>query len=123
MQHMRILHLAYASDWNRAAQAGEPYTVSTRGATLDDVGFIHCSQPDQLAQMAEVVYREDAEDDGLLVLAMNSENIEADGVSVRWEDGGDGTLYPHLYGPLKPEYVDDVSPAAFDADGRFHISQ
>jgi uncharacterized protein (DUF952 family) len=121
MQLMRILHLAYASDWNRAAQAGEPYAVSTRGATLDDAGFIHCAEPDQLADVAESVYRKDAEDDELLVLAMDSETIEADGVSVRWEDGRDGTLYPHVYGAIKPEYVEDVSPAGFAADGRFRI--
>ena len=120
---MRILHLAYASDWNRAAQAGEPYAVSTRGATLDDVGFIHCSEPDHLAEVAELVYRKDGADDELLVLSMDSESIEADGVSVRWEDGGNGTAYPHVYGPIKPEYVEDVSPARFDAGGRFRIDQ
>lgn len=118
---MRILHLAYASDWNFAAQADEPYTVSTRGATLDDVGFIHCSEPDQLAEMAESVYRDDAHPGELLVLVVDSEQIEADGIDVRWEDGGAGTRYPHVYGPIKPEYVQDVLHAQFDEDGRFRI--
>ncbi|NJC23380.1 uncharacterized protein (DUF952 family) [Arthrobacter pigmenti] len=118
---MRILHLAYASDWNFAAQADEPYAVSTRGATLDDAGFIHCAEPDQLAAVAESAYRDEADPSELLVLVMDSEQIESDGVDVRWEDGGAGVSYPHVYGPIKPEYVQDVLHADFDEDGRFRI--
>ena len=37
-----IFHLALVSDWDAARAAGE-YTVSTRGATVAEVGFVHCS--------------------------------------------------------------------------------
>lgn len=35
------------------------------------------------------------------------------------EDGGDGTLYPHVYGPIDPAWVTEVRPARFDESGRF----
>jgi uncharacterized protein (DUF952 family) len=49
---MTILHLAHRDDWERALATGE-YRTSTRGATLDDVGFIHASYPDQLPRVAD----------------------------------------------------------------------
>jgi uncharacterized protein (DUF952 family) len=113
---MRILHLASASDW-RAALGSGTYRTSTRGRTLEDVGFIHASTPDQLRAVAEVVYTDC--DEELVVLVTDDEALRTAGVPVRYEDGGDGVLYPHIYGPLRPTDVTEVVPAAFDPDGRF----
>ena len=38
-----ILHIALPEDWAAARAAGH-YTVSTRGATVDRVGFLHASE-------------------------------------------------------------------------------
>lgn len=42
---MEILHLAHRADWDEALVSGQ-YRTSTRGASLDDVGFIHASTCD-----------------------------------------------------------------------------
>lgn len=111
-----ILHLARRADWDAALTSGS-YRVSTRGATLDQVGFIHASYPHQVAAVAEFVYADD--DAELCVLVLDSDAIRAAGTPVRDEDGGDGTAYPHIYGPIAPAFVTDVRPAGFDAEGRF----
>ncbi|WP_460519523.1 DUF952 domain-containing protein [Humibacter antri] len=116
---MTILHLAYRSDWESALESGE-YRMSTRGATLDDVGFIHASYPGQLARTAELFYADD--DRELCVLVLDETLIRADGVRVIEEDGGSGELFPHVYGAIKPSWVVEVRPAGFDELKRFQFS-
>lgn len=101
-----VWHLAHRSDWQAAVTSGS-YRTSTRGASLDEVGFIHGSRPHQLAPVAELVYADDDQD--LCVLVMDEQTIRSSGVDVREEDGGDGELYPHIYGPIDPAWVRDVS--------------
>jgi len=107
---MTILHIAHASDWEHALEQGE-YRVSTRDATLDTVGFIHCSRGSQIYVVAAFVYADDPEP--LVVL-----EIDESGLDVRDEDGGDGELFPHVYGPIPVANVTAVRPAQFD-DGIF----
>lgn len=114
---MQILHLAHAGDW-AAARASGRYEVSTRGATLHEVGFIHCSTPDQLAAVVKLHYT-DAPDD-LVVLELDEDTVRAAGTEVRYEDGGNGTLYPHIYGAIDPLWVIAVRNGSFDSDGTFH---
>lgn len=120
---MRILHLAQLADWEAALGTTGRYPISTHGATLDSVGFIHAATDEQLPDVAQARRSQYAGSPGtdanLVVLVMEDGLIEADGVEVRWEDGGNGIEYPHVYGPLKPEYVTEVLPARFDAGGRF----
>lgn len=113
---MTILHLARRADWDEALRRGT-YRVSTLGASLDSVGFVHASLPDQIAAVAEAVYREI--DDELCVLVLDESTIRAAGVEVRLEDGGDGVAYPNVYGAIDPSWVVDVRPAWFDGNGRF----
>ncbi|GAA3797268.1 DUF952 domain-containing protein [Cellulomonas soli] len=115
---MQIFHLTHRDDWNAALVHGT-YAISTRGASLQDVGFVHASYAHQLGPMAEFVYaRDDAE---LCVLVLDPSAIRAAGTHVVDGDGGDGELYPHIYGPITPEFVTEVRPAWFDAEGRFHF--
>ena len=53
------------------------------------------------------------------MLVMDDDTIRATGTPVRYEDGGDGELYPHTYGPIRPSHVTGILPAGFDSDGRF----
>ncbi len=115
---MEIWHLAVRSHWEAARTAGE-YAVSTRGMNLDEVGFIHASLPHQLPAVAEFVYSD--EDAPLCVLVLDTQLIEAAGTEVRFEDGGDGELYPHVYGAIDPAWVISVRSAHFDEDGRLEV--
>ncbi|GAB3125838.1 DUF952 domain-containing protein [Tsukamurella serpentis] len=73
-----IFHLALLPDWEAARAAGE-YTVSTRGASLADVGFVHCSTAAQWRGVRERFYA-DVGADALVLLT-----IDPTGLDVRYE--------------------------------------
>ena len=52
-----IYHIAAAADWARAVREGQ-YTMSTRGLTLAEQGFIHASTAAQVALVARAFYRD-----------------------------------------------------------------
>jgi len=81
----RIWHLTRRTDWLAAQEAGV-YRLSTFGATLDEVGFVHASRPDQLAAVAAAVLpgRPEA-DEELCVLVVDRVAAEASGTPVRDE--------------------------------------
>jgi glutathione S-transferase len=106
---MRILHLALTSEWNTAVKAGS-YRVSTRGLTVDEVGFIHCSTSDQVGRVAARFYADVTEP--LTLLEMDDEAIRVAGTGVRYEDDGHGELFPHVYGAIDPAWVTRATPAA-----------
>jgi len=110
VEAVEILHVAHRSDWERARRDGR-YTVSTRGRDLDEVGFIHGSTAAQVSGVAERFYSDDPEP--LVVLVIDVDLVRADGTGVRFEDGGDGQDYPHVYGPVLPSHVVRVEPAGF----------
>lgn len=95
---MDALHLTTPADLAAARAAGE-YRVSSRGLTLDDVGFIHLCTP---AQLSGVVSRFYADVEDLLALAVDLDACAAAGSPVRWEPAPDAPdeLFPHVYGPI-----------------------
>ena len=105
---MTIFHIAHAIDWHDAEHTGE-YRVSTRGRTLDEVGFIHASSEAQVVGVANAFYSDDPLT--LIVLELDEARIEAAGIQVLWEDVA-GELFPHVYGPIRPEFVVSVTPLA-----------
>jgi uncharacterized protein (DUF952 family) len=113
---LQVLHITERSDWEEAQRAGT-YLVSTRGVSLEQQGFIHCSLPHQLRGVAEASY---ADTDDLVVLVIDQATLTAE---VRFEDGGDGERYPHIYGPLRLASVADVIPVGRDAAGRLILPQ
>ena len=99
---MRIFHLALPHEWAAAVEAGA-YTMSTRGITLEQEGFIHCSREDQVEPVRSRYY---SDVDELLLLT-----IDTDLLTSPWqvdEVPGDET-FPHIYGALNLEAVVDVS--------------
>jgi uncharacterized protein (DUF952 family) len=112
---MSLLHIAHAEDWGAAVTTGE-YRVSTRGALLDEVGFIHASSSAQVGLVAGFAYADDPAD--LVVLVIDDDALRSNGIAVRYQDGGNGTLYPHIFGALRPKFITGVRPAGF-VDGRF----
>jgi uncharacterized protein (DUF952 family) len=99
-----IFHVALPPDWAAARAAGGPYEVSTRGATLHDVGFIHaCRTLDQVDKVRRSFY---ADLDDLLLLVIDTDRLDA---PVRHEPA-DGDVFPHIYGPLPLDAVIEVRP-------------
>ncbi|MDX3386365.1 DUF952 domain-containing protein [Streptomyces niveiscabiei] len=84
-----VLHLTERALWEEAQETGS-YEWSTRGRTLHDEGFVHCSTRDQLAGTAALVYGDDYVD--LVVLVIDPARL---GVPVRYEGG-----FPHVYGAV-----------------------
>lgn len=117
---MAIFHLAHQSDWD-AAQASGDYRISSRGLGLDQVGFIHASTAKHLSGVAELFYRDDPEQ--LLVLVVNEDALAQSGIEVEYENGGDGELFPHIYGPIMPGAVTRTIPAYFDSEGVFRLEE
>lgn len=114
---MEIWHLALKHEWEAAAGMGE-YRVSTLGASLDDVGYIHCSRPHQAPDVAARFYAQVTEP--LAILVMDDDVVRAAGTAIAYEDAGAGELFPHLYGAIDPAWVREVLPAHMD-DGRLVI--
>ena len=100
-----IFHLALPEDWARAREVGE-YRVSTRGVTLEEVGFIHASGPHQWQGVRRRFY---ADVDGpLLLLTIDPARLEAEVVREPGVPGGD-ELFPHVYGPIPVDAVTEVA--------------
>jgi uncharacterized protein (DUF952 family) len=108
-----IYHITAAADWEQARAAGE-YRRSTRGLSLDDVGFIHASAAHQVAPVASAFY---ADATGLVVLVIDPGRVR---VPVRYEQvPGSDDPFPHIYGPLNADAVVRVLPFGPDPSGRF----
>ncbi|MFH8609933.1 DUF952 domain-containing protein [Streptomyces sp. NPDC018029] len=103
----KLLHITERALWDAARRAGT-YEMSTRGKTLSEEGFIHCSLPEQLRGVADFLYGGYEGPDELVVLTIDSERLT---VPVRFEAPEPGGVeFPHIYGPLPVDAVTEVSP-------------
>ena len=108
-----IFHITTEADWVRA-QAEDTYSLSTRGLTLAQVGFVHCAFEEQVAGVANSFFRGVAK---LVVLRIATDKLNAE---VRYEDLEGGTvLFPHVYGPLNLDAVVAIMPLPRGSDGTF----
>jgi uncharacterized protein (DUF952 family) len=104
MSATELFHIALGEDWAAAEVAGE-YSVSTRGRTLAEEGFIHCSFAEQLDATAARFY---ADVDDAVVLRIDPERLPT---PVVVEDlYGTGEEFPHVYGPIPVAAVVEVRP-------------
>ncbi|MGX1492520.1 DUF952 domain-containing protein [Streptomyces tendae] len=104
-EHTYILHLTERSLWEAARERGA-YEISTRGRTLQEEGFIHCSTRAQLPKVAAFLYGTYDGPDDLVMLVVDPERLD---VPLRYEavEPG-GEEFPHVYGPLPVGAVVDV---------------
>jgi uncharacterized protein (DUF952 family)/heme-degrading monooxygenase HmoA len=91
----RVFHVALPDDWADARPAGE-YAVSTRGRSLAQEGFIHCSFADQVEVVANRYY---ADVDELVVLTIDP-SLLASELVVEEPFPGAPERYPHVYGAI-----------------------
>lgn len=107
-----LVHICASADWALAKDRGEH-----RPESLDAVGFVHLSTPEQVHLPANRLY---AGRTDLLLLRIDPDRL-AD--PIRWEPGvptdPESMVFPHLYGPLPLEAVTSVTPYLPEPDGSF----
>lgn len=93
---MLIYKIFRSDEWAALQRDGE-----TRGAPIDlSDGYIHFSTATQAAETAAKHF---AGEEGLVLLACDSDTLEDD---LKWEVSRGGALFPHLYRNLR---MDDVT--------------
>jgi uncharacterized protein (DUF952 family) len=107
-----IFHIASSSEWADARRSGE-LRSSTRSRSLDEEGFIHCSDAHQVLGVANELFRDPA--DSLVVLRIEVERLRA---PVRYErPEGAHESFPHVYGPVNVDAVVAVAPLVRGSSG------
>lgn len=92
-----LYHLALEEDWQQARNEGV-YRRSTRGKSLQEVGFVHASWSHQVEPTWQRFYGDGPE---LRLLVIDPSRLKAAGLQVREEPApGSGERFPHLYGAL-----------------------
>ena len=92
---MLIYKILRESEWALLSNDGV-----TKGAPIDLAdGFVHFSTA---AQAAETATKHFAQEDGLMLLALEADRL---GPDLKWEPSRGGALFPHLYRAL---HLDDV---------------
>ena len=99
-----IFHLAARAEWEDAQRSGR-YERSTAGRSLEEEGFIHCADEDQVAGVAGayVAGRSD-----LVLLAIDPAKLTSP--LRRERPSGSDQAFPHVYGPLNVDAVVEVRP-------------
>lgn len=100
-----IYHCSLVSDWEAAKAAGE-YTISTRGRTLEQEGFLHASYADQVDGVLARYYAGVTEPMVLLVIDPDRLTVPV----IPESPPGTDEKFPHIYGPLDPAAVVEVRP-------------
>jgi uncharacterized protein (DUF952 family) len=104
---MLIFKIFRASEWAELQAKRE-----TLGAPIDVTdAYIHFSTADQVAETAAKHF---AGEDGLVLLALESEAL---GEDLKWEPSRGGALFPHLYRVLRMDDVVWQKPVPLGAEG------
>ena len=102
----QLFHLSLVDDWV-AAQAAGVVTDSTRGVSLAEEGYIHCSFAEQVAPTAGRYYGDLAT---VVVLRIDPDLVDS---PIVVEDlAGSGVEFPHVYGPIPVGAVVDAREVA-----------
>ena len=107
-----LVHLCSTAEWDAARAAGE-----RRPPSLDEVGFVHLSAPEQVHLPANRLYSGRTD---MVLLWCDPSALDA---PIRWEPGVPSDpasmRFPHLYGPLPAAAVVDVTPYLPGGDGAY----
>lgn len=107
-----IVHICSRADWQAAGHTYAP-------ASLDDVGFVHCSDLGTAHLPADALY---AGRTDMVLLQVDEDRLDA---PLRWEPGSPphpaGIWFPHVYGPIPEAAVVAVHDFPPGGDGRFRL--
>jgi glutathione S-transferase len=111
-----IFHLAIASEWMAALESGTPYSRSTLGQSVEEIGFMHCSTRRQVRGVADAFYR--GRND-VMLLIIDVTKVDAE---IRREnlDGG-SEMFPHIYGFLPLDAVVSAEAIRLGPDGALEL--
>lgn len=121
-----VLHLASNDAWLAAVGPAGLWRGKKgvyRADSLSTEGFIHCSKPSQIVEVANSFYHGRQ---GLVLLVIDSSKLKPE---LKWEPPAEpaptharvADLFPHLYGPLNLDAVVLVLPFEPGADGYFSL--
>ena len=102
-----VYHICTREDWQNA-QGSSLYKASS----LNLEGFIHCSEIDQVIDVANRYYKGVPD---LIVLSINPDKLTSE---IRWEKSGD-IYYPHVYGPINLNAVVSIKKLILSSKGTF----
>jgi glutathione S-transferase len=106
-----LFHLSLVDDWAAAQRSGE-LTDSTRGTTLAEEGYIHCSFADQVGDVAGRFY---GDLDAVVLLRIDPALITSPIVVEDLVDSG--VEFPHVYGPIPVAAVIEAATVTPDEIG------
>jgi uncharacterized protein (DUF952 family) len=108
---MQVFKILQIDEWERAKEAGV-----YRGSADDKRdGFIHLSTS---AQLADTLNRHFAHATGLMLVALESDDL---GAKLKWETNAEGESFPHLYHAMDFAWVRWTSPIPNKAPGVFAL--
>ena len=116
-----ICHITTRDAWEAAQALGE-----FRSPEFGEIGFIHCSMPDQVMLVANAFFRGQA---GRVMLVIDPAKLES---PVRWEAPHStermpgfmqGSVFPHVYGPINLDAVTRVVPLVPSDSGTFRMAR
>jgi uncharacterized protein (DUF952 family) len=114
-----ICHITTREAWEAAQPAGE-----FRSPEFDEIGFIHCSTPEQVVLVANAFFRGQS---GLVMLVIDPARLRS---PVRWEPPHStgrlpgfvhGSVFPHVYGPINVDSVARVEQLVPGDSGSFRM--
>lgn len=85
-----------------------------RPPSVEEVGFIHASPPNQLTRIANKYYFDKKD---VRLLHIDPKLVRSE---IRWEPATGG-LYPHIYGPLNLDAIVKITRVQLDSDGKYRI--
>src|SRR6266446_4544153 len=104
-----IFHITTREAWAKPTAVGncEDKVAAERAYRTEMLpieGFIHCSTPDQVIQVANARFRGQT---GLVLLSINPDRVSAE---IRYENlEGGQQMFPHVYGEINSDAVVQVS--------------
>lgn len=109
----RIYKIADTQAWQAARHSGR--FIGSADDARD--GFIHLSRAHQVAG---TLAKHFAGRQNLVLVEVDAELL---GTALRWEPARDGSLFPHLHGPLDMGAVISEKPLELGGDGRHLLPQ
>jgi len=114
-----ICHITKRTAWEAAQDSG-----IFRSPEFDQFGFIHCSTPEQVVLVANAFF---AGQSGLMMLVIDPARLKS---PVRWEPPHatgrlpsftEGTVFPHVYGPINVDAVVRTADLVPGESGTFRM--